>query len=266
MRRDANNQTDDELLLTGRLVPAGRDGNKVFARMLRPGEEDPGHGVTLQAGDQLIIRAGGFVIHSEEIDAQSVAGRGGYAPVANTVWTWYHIAGGVQLSFFLFLFSLARRIDAAHALWALAIHERDKAREEGGIPRRIGFFNALATAEVAIVAIHRGITMVHTLAEKFLPELQVPESVEQVRTAVKEMRDAFEHIDERSEGRSGISHKVDPDALTIFNQPDFIESSVLYYKEYVLDFDEDIRSALLGCRETIMRAIDVEAAARSSSP
>ena len=207
MRRDANNQADDELLLTGRLVPAGRDGNKVFARTLRPGEEDPGHGVTLQAGDQLIIRAGGLVIHSEEIDAQSVAGRGGYAPVANTVWTWYHIVGGVQLSFFLFLFSLARRIDAAHALWALAIHERDKAREEGGIPRRIGFFNALATAEVAIVAIHRGITMVHTLAEKFLPELQVPESVEQVRTAVKEMRDAFEHIDERSEGRSGMSQK-----------------------------------------------------------
>ena len=51
-----------ELLTYGRLVPDGREGNKVFARALRPGEEDTGEGVDIRAGDQLIIRACGLVI------------------------------------------------------------------------------------------------------------------------------------------------------------------------------------------------------------
>ena len=37
----------------------GREGNKVFARLLRPGKEDTGEGVNVRDGEQLIIRAGG---------------------------------------------------------------------------------------------------------------------------------------------------------------------------------------------------------------
>ena len=88
----ANKQTQDEFLTSGRLIPIGREGNKVFARTLRPGEEDTGEVVHLEPGDQLVIPPGGLVIDSREIDARSTKGIGGYAPVANTVWTWYQIA------------------------------------------------------------------------------------------------------------------------------------------------------------------------------
>ena len=64
----------DELLFYGRLVPDGREGNKVYARSLRPGEEDTGEGVNLNAGDELVIRPGGLVINSDEIDALSPKG------------------------------------------------------------------------------------------------------------------------------------------------------------------------------------------------
>ena len=80
-------QDSSDLLFYSRLVPDGREGNKVFARSLRLGEEDTGEGVNVRAGEQLIIRAGGLVISSDEIDALSPKGYGGYAPVANTVWT-----------------------------------------------------------------------------------------------------------------------------------------------------------------------------------
>ena len=264
MDKESAEQPGGEFLTSGRIVLDRREGNKVFVRTLRPGEEDSGEGVNIRAGEQLIFEAGALVVDSREIDAQSVKGRGGYAPVANTVWTWYRIVGE-QLGFFLFFFSLARRIDAAHALWTLAIEEREKAKEEGAISRRTGFLNALATAEVTIIALHRAMTMVYSLIDKFCPDLEVPDSVQRIRDAVWEMRNAFEHIDERAEGLVGRSKEMHSEALTIFDQPDFIESSILSYKTYSLNFEEDVLSALLDCREFIMDAIDARAASKANN-
>ena len=78
------------------------------------------------------------------------------------------------------------------------------------------------------------------------------------------MRNAFEHIDERAEGRIGRFKEFDPEALTIFGQPDFIESSELSYKGYSVKFEEEVISALLECREFIMNAIDARASSISS--
>ena len=264
MEEKSNKQSDGEFLTAGRIVPVRREGNKVFARTLRHGEVDTGESVTVQAGEQLVFEPGALSIDSRQIDAQSPKGLGDYAPVANTVWTWYRIAPE-KLGFFLFIFSLARRIDAAHALWALAIQARNKAREEGGIPRRSGFFNELATAEVAIIALHRGIDMVYSLIETFSLELAVPENVRNIRTAVAEIRHAFEHIDERAQGKPGRFQKPHPDALSIFNQPDFFGTSILRYKEHSLNFEDDVISALLDCREFIMAAIDARAAQSASN-
>ena len=90
---DMNKQPEGEFLTGGRLVPVRRQGNKVYAGTLRPGEEDTGEVVHLEPGDQLVIPPGGLVVDSREIDAYGVEGFGGYAPVANTVWTWYSIVG-----------------------------------------------------------------------------------------------------------------------------------------------------------------------------
>ncbi len=42
MNEGTHSGSEEEMLYTGRLVPAGREGNKVFARWLGPGEEDTG--------------------------------------------------------------------------------------------------------------------------------------------------------------------------------------------------------------------------------
>ena len=266
MTNEENKETSGEFLFGSRIVPIKRDGNIVYARSLRRGEKDTGKSVKLQPGDRLVIPAGELVVDSREIDTYyNPKGLGGYASVANTVWTWYRITSE-HLGFFLFFFSLARRTDAAHALWASAMQARDKAREEGGIPRRQRSFNALAAAEMAIIALHRCIRMVYSLVDKFYPELKVPESIGKIRKPVEEIRHAFEHIDERAEGKVGPSQKTHPDALTIFNQPDFVESSVLRYKEHVLNLESEVIAALLDCRELIMSAIDARAVQQSSDP
>lgn len=247
-----------EFLTSGRIVPVRREGSKVFVRTLRHGEEDTGEAVNIRAGDSVIFEPGALVIDSRQIDAQSAQGFGGYTPVANTVWTWYRIVGE-EVTFFVFFFALARRVDAAHGLWALAIQERERAKEEGALPRRTGFLNALATAEVAIIALHRGFVMIYSLIDKFQLDIEVPQGVKKIREVVREMRNAFEHIDERAEGRIGRSKEFDPEALTIFDQPDFVDSSMLRYKGYSLNFEEEVLAALLECREFIMSAMDARA-------
>ena len=111
---------------------------------------------------------------------------------------------------------------------------------------------------MAIVALGRCYRMVSALVEKYCPELQVPDSVTKTREAVLEMRNAFEHIDERAEAKVG-GGKFDADALTTFNQPDFVRASILRYKDYELNFESEVMVALVDCRELIMDAIDARA-------
>ena len=162
--------------------------------------------MNVRAGEQLIIRVGGLVISSDEIDALNPKGYGGYAPVANTVWTWYSIVGE-RVGFFLYLYALARRLDAAHAAWELAMREREDARGEGAIVQRIGFFRALSEAEVTIIALHRAMKMLLQFDGVFPLGLEIPDSIRKLEPMVKDMRDAFEHIDERALGKINIRGK-----------------------------------------------------------
>ena len=253
--------SDGDLLTYGRLVPAGRVGNKVFARALRRGEPDTGEGVTVEAGEELVVAAGDLVFDLRQIDDHSPKGLGGYAPVANTVWTWYRIASA-EMDFFNQIYPLARRLDIAHALWASSVQEREQAKEVGGISGRSKAISALGSAEIAFVALHRAMKMLHSLVTDY--DLPVPGSVQKLWKTVEEMRHAFEHIDDRAKGKTGQSGKSDPGAVTIFHQPDFLESSIIHYKEYSLDFDKEFLSVLLECRELIMDVIDAQAAAIST--
>ena len=241
-------------LMAGRLIPTGREGNKVFARTLRPGEVDTGETVQLEPGDELVIPAGGLVIDSREIDAMSPVGAGGYAPVTNTVWTWYRIVGD-DPEYLNFISSLAHRLDAAHDSWSDAVQERENAIKVGGITGRAQMFMALSKAGMTVIALHRAVVMVETLASKYCPDLEVPIEVEKIKQTVAAIRHSFEHIDERVQGKVG-PRESDPSALTIFDQSDFLASGVLHYQNLSLNFQEEVLATLLSCRETIMLAID----------
>ena len=257
MRLTAKSQNPDTgiFIAERRIVPIGRDGNVVYARTLRRGEEDTGEIIHWKPGDRLVIPEGELVIDLRDIDENYNPKRfGGYRPVANTVWTWYTMAMEQQ-DYLLFLFALARRTDAAHTLWSLAIKELENARSESSITQRLASFEALATAEMAIIAISRCYQMINTLVEKYCQNLLIPDSVSNTQEAIYEMRNAFEHIDERSEGKiKGRNHSND--ALTIFDQQDFVKSSFLRYKNYSLNFHDEVIESLINCRELIMDAID----------
>ena len=92
--------------------------------------------------------------------------------------------------------------------------------------------------------------------------LEIPDSLKTLEPVVKEMRDAFEHIDERAQGKINQRGQMDAEALTIFDQPHFIESSVLHYRGNDLHFEDDVLEALLSCRELVLKVIDLRVASQ----
>ena len=145
MNNERDNRDQGDFLFSGRLVPIRREGNIVYARSLRRGEEDTGEGVPLERGDRLV---GEFVVNARDIDEHyNSKGLGGYRSVANTVWTWHRLAQE-ELGFVLFVFALARRTDAAHTLWASVMEGHERGRKEGAIAQRKTNFNSLAAAEI----------------------------------------------------------------------------------------------------------------------
>ncbi len=123
------------MLLSMRVVPDGREGNIVFGRTLRRGEPDDGRGVSVAAGEAFTFRAGRIVVELDHIGSLSELGAGGYAPVANTIWTWYQIGPHPDAGVYRVLMSLARRADTAHELWAIAVKQRTQALDSGLVPR-----------------------------------------------------------------------------------------------------------------------------------
>ena len=246
---------DDELLLLGRLVPAGSDENTVFARSLRPGEEDTGEAVHVPAGKRLMIRAGDLSFNSDEIDARSPQGRGGYAPVADTLWTWYRLVGAKDQSFLMMVLAAARRLDATHAFWSATMAALDESASLAGIERRSTLFRALAMAEVTVISLSRSVQTLYRLEERLDLGLQIPEEIDSLRATLQRMRNALEHIDERAmgEARDGTAES----AMSIFFQPHFVDQGVLTYAGEGMLFTEGVPVALGHCREVIMSVIDL---------
>ncbi|MDE0031681.1 MAG: hypothetical protein OXU75_00860 [Deltaproteobacteria bacterium] len=260
------NKEGGEFLVSLRVVPAGREGKTVYGRTLRHGEEvDPDEGVLVRAGERFVFREGDLTIDARAVDElYNPEERGGYRPISNTVWTWHHFTSE-RRSFFLFIFALAKRLDATHTSWVAALEIRDRAREEKGISRRRLHLSELAAAEATVVPLGRCYSMIRTLVRQHCPELHMPETVARTFGAVCEMRNAFEHIDERAEGKLKVGRKtvIDPDAFTIFDQPDFIGSGILRYKAFQLNFESDVLAALIECRGLVLAAIRARVRARA---
>ena len=246
---------DDELLLLRRLVPAGSDEKTTFARSLRPGEEDSGEAVHVPAGKRLMIRAGDLSFNSDEIDARSPKGRGGYAPVADTLWTWYRLVGAKDPSLLMMVLAAARRLDATHVFWSATMEALEESATLAGIERRSALFRALAMAEVTVISLSRGVQILYRLEERFDLGLQIPEEIDSLSATLLRMRNALEHIDERAMGEA--KDGTADNAMSIFFQPHFVDQGVLTYAGEGMSFTKGVPVALGHCRKVIMSVIDL---------
>ena len=234
-----------------RVVPAGRNGNRVFGRTLNQGEPDSGAGIPIEPGETLEFPAGSISVTMADVDRYAKPGSDGYAPVANTVWTWLAIPPRQYDQTFLnYLLAAARRLDAAHTHCVGALSFLTDTPSEQGFPAREVMFDALGNAESMCVALSRAIRMIARAQETISAPTAVPQEVNAIKDALLAIRDAFEHIDERAVGKARSENTVD--ALSVFDQSDFFASGVLRYAGYSLDIRGEAIPAMIAGRRFVV--------------
>lgn len=241
---------EDDCLIYTRVVPDGREGAVVYARSLLPGEIDNGQPVLLRpdAGERLIFRPGTIRLSIEDADRATKPETDGYRPITNTIWTWLRLPPPLDARLFRYLLASARRLDATHVLFAQITLIMNN-MSGNYIARRSQFFRALSTAEILVVALGRTIDLLDGLRENFSVHIPLPTTLDSKKQCIRELRNAFEHIDDRALGQ--VRGRPHPDALTIFDQQSFIQEGKLTYGQHSLQIAHEVIKMLLDARQYI---------------
>jgi hypothetical protein len=244
-----------------RVVPASRDGTKVYGRTLKPGEADPGVPVIYDpyAGEELHFPPGSVQITIHDVDRMAKPGPDGYATISNTVWTWLITTSTpADPALFRFLLAASRRFDTAHSLYTQV--EAALGSISGPYPhQREQAFAALGLSEVLCVSLSRAVDILQKIPAQFSINLPLPATIAGKALALRDIRNAFEHIEERALGN--VWGKPDADALSIFDQTDLLTRAVLTYASYSLALRSEVLPMLVDARRAAF-----ETAAQAAGP
>lgn len=242
-----NDPNSTLFLVSMRVVPTGQEGNIVFGRSLNHGESDDGRGIERRLGRRVVFPPGSLKITLDDVDRDNTPGLDGYAPLANTMWTWLHSGPSPDQTLFYYLFAVARRIDTAHKLCVASLNLLSGRPDISSLPGRDQSFESVGYAEMMCVALNRAVEMIQGFPSRFSSSVAAPSSITDLFPALTEIRNSFEHIEDRAMGR--VQSKPHQDATSIFHQPDFFKSGVLRYAGHSLDLVKEVLPALVAGRQ-----------------
>ena len=251
------------LLYSGEIMvtPDSEEENVFWFSFRRPWEEGQRGDVFLPAGSEIRIQEDEMLHYLNDLDAQhNPPGRGGYRRIAHVVWIWgrtvlthstlsRETTGSAAIGWRLAV-SLARCTDAAYAGWDSTMQFLEEADED--FVWQLRTYQALAMAEMTVIALHRSFRVLDRLAHYNM--ISPPPAVSGISTAVRHIRNAFEHIEERAAGT--VQRRECETALTIFDQPDFLTSGTIQYGDHSLNLNSQVPDSLLACREFVREALE----------
>lgn len=246
-------------LVSIRVVSKVQEGNTVIGRSLSYGESDDGRGIERRLGGRVLFPPGSLKITLGDVDRNNTPGLDGYAPLANTIWTWLTAGPFPDKTIFYYLFAAARRMDTAHKLCVASLNLLTRRPDISSLPGRADLFEAFGYAEMMCIAFNRAIEMIRCFPSQFTSSVAAPSSVTALFPALTKIRDSFEHIEDRAIGQ--IRNKPHQDATSIFHQPDFFKSGVLRYASHSLDLAKEMLPALVAGRQYLF-----DVAAEKSGP
>lgn len=241
------------LLFSVRVVEAGRAPGKVYARTLRRGEPDPGARVHVPPGETLEFAAGSISAELDHLDEMQEATATGYAPLSPTLSAWFAI-GEHDPQRVRYWLAAARRLDEANRQ-VLRVNNSLQSLEEqslAGPAIRVLAFELVGAVELAVVALRRAMSLVTDASARVGFTAAVPQSILDKNTAVKEIRDAYEHVEDRALGL--VYGRPHPDALTIFHYQRLLSDRAITYGSHELSLDGDFPELLQEARAFIMSA------------
>ncbi|MDL5055394.1 hypothetical protein QQ056_17835 [Oscillatoria laete-virens NRMC-F 0139] len=249
----------DDILMWVRVVPDGREGNTVYGRTLRPDEPDTGLAVQCRPGEHFALKPGALTYSVDNTDT-SVATQfsNGYASITNTIWTWLTFYPTIESKPLpdeipRFLLSAARRLDASHESFLLLHNKIENLKTvECGIKQRNLAFEIMGFVEIAIVAMNRALEMALQLHERYSLEASFPLSVRNKIPSLREMRNAYEHIEDRALGY--VRGKPHIDAISIFNRERLYTEGIATYGNHELDIYNEAIQLLIDTRQYLKEA------------
>lgn len=241
----------DDLLTWVRVVPVRRDGNIVFGRTLKLSEPDDGRRVHLRPGDRFSIDEGDLVIELDAIDEKEMTSfaTGEYVPITPVLWAWMSIGASHAEEKVRYLLAAARRLDAANFLLGDVERRRQALAQDGlaGPTIRRGLFGLISAVELAIVALGRVCDMIDKASTSIFSTAPVPLTIAAKRSAVNEIRNAYEHIEDRAMGK--VFGKPHPDALTIFDHQALLRSDCITYGASSLNLTTEVPTLISEARQ-----------------
>jgi hypothetical protein len=196
---------------------------------------------------------GDVVVEIEWIDQMFPAGDDGYSPLTNTIWTWMNIGPAPNSETVTrYFLAAARRLDTAHR-WFQRVRQQldDFDPAAPGPHARQAVFEIVGDIELTVVALSRAIDMAIKLSELAPISTSVPTSVVSAVVTLTELRNAYEHIEDRAQGR--VRMQPDPQALTIFDWSSLFQDDAITYAGSRLEL-KNVPSILLDTRTFLKEA------------
>lgn len=156
---------------------------------------------------------------------------------------------------FRYIITTARRLDASHRIFEEVRSKLKNLEEENLGPFKIRnlLYEVVGAVELAIVSMYRAIDMASKLQKHFSVSAPFPTRVSKKLPHVKQLRDAYEHIDERALGLKKF-HQKDPDALSVFEFKPLFEEGVVSYGNNSLDINTETTDLFLDVRNYLKTA------------
>lgn len=231
-------------LLPLRIVPVREEPGRVVGRTLRYGEPDDGRRIHVRPGNSVQIES--IQLQIDYVDEWEGQGVTGYVPLTPVLYTWMCFGTHHSDDKRRYLLSAARRLDQAQALFE-RIGELRQTDPEGAPAVRRAIFNLIGMTELALVALHRTIVMCADAQSDLGTTVAVPELIKLWRKGLEEIRNAYEHIEERAIGN--VHGNPSPEALTIFDHDRIVADNVIAYGGYELDLATDVPDLIAVARQ-----------------
>ncbi len=246
----------DDAIYWMRVVPDRRGHGVVYGRTLRPGEDDDGRRVHVRPGERFELPEGSVRISLDDLERfyQDVDPDRPSGSMAAVVRVWHTTKAIEPPELARTAQAAAHRLDAATYLLDRArVLGRTVREEDTGGPRLVATVDEyLHLVQEGVVALARCVALLdHARELAGFPVSRRP-AIEKHRTTLKDLRDAYEHIDERALGRSRGNH--DDRNLMIFDHASLVRDGVIAYFDHELRVDE-LHHVIAACRAALKESI-----------
>ena len=243
---------EDDAIYWLRVVLDRREPGLVLARTLRFGEADDGRRVHVRPGERFELPKGAVQISLDGIEAfyQDLDPDRPHGSMAAVVRVWQKTAGIDPPELGLIVQAAAHRLDAAAYLMPRLLTVGESLRSDGeGGPRLVAAIDEYVhLVQGVVVALARCVALIERSRD--LPGFELPrwDAIDRHGPALKDIRDAYEHIDERAFGRAWKAE--DDRNLMIFDHTLLVREGIIVYFDHRLDV-ADLTDVIAACRSAV---------------